>query len=164
METITVVADSKRDKYEELFRQLVSLLADEDDIVASLAIISAALHAVFPHFLWVGFYLLKGEELLLGPFQGKVACLRIRLGNGVCGTAAIKRKTVMVSDVAKFPGHIVCDPASRSEIVVPIIREGKVFGVLDVDSGDVGAFDQIDQQNLEDIVAKIIVPKLVHDN
>jgi L-methionine (R)-S-oxide reductase len=162
METITVVAESKKEKYEELFPQLVSLLAGEDDIVASLANISAALGATFPHFLWVGFYLLKGEELVLGPFQGKVACIRIKLGSGVCGTAATKRRTVIVPDVAKFPGHIVCDPESRSEIVVPLLGEEALFGVLDVDSGEVDAFDQIDQENLERIASKIIVPRFVH--
>ncbi len=161
METITVVGESKEEKYEGLFPQLSSLLADEEDEVANLANVSAALAATFPQFLWVGFYLLKGEELVLGPFQGKVACTRIKLGRGVCGTAAAERKTIVVRDVAEFPGHIVCDPSSRSEIVVPILVGARVFGVLDVDSNKAGAFDTTDQDQLERIVNRLVTPKLL---
>ncbi len=161
METITVVGESKEEKYEGLFPQMASLLADEYDDVANMANVGAALAATFPHFLWVGFYLLKGDELVLGPFQGKVACTRIGLGKGVCGRAAAERKTLVVRDVSEFPGHIVCDPASRAEIVVPMFDGSKLLGVLDVDSDKIGAFDEIDKEHLEQIVNRLVAPKLL---
>jgi len=160
METITIRGGAKKERYEELLPQLASLLAGEDDEIANLANVSAALAGTFSHFLWVGFYLLKGGVLVLGPFQGKVACTRIRMGKGVCGTAAAKRRTLVVREVSEFPGHIVCDPDSRSEIVVPMIRGTDLLGVLDVDSGEVGAFDDLDRAYLERIVSQLLMPSM----
>ncbi|MGA7160525.1 MAG: GAF domain-containing protein [Bacteroidota bacterium] len=158
METITVVAEEKSEKYDELFPQIVALVRDEKDLIANLANISAALKSTFSPFSWVGFYRMGQSELILGPFQGKVACVRIKIGKGVCGTAAKERKTVLVPDVTKFPGHIACDPESKSEIVVPIIYEGILHGVMDIDSEKIDCFDEIDKINLEKIAA-IVAPK-----
>jgi GAF domain-containing protein len=158
METITVVADGKKEKYEELFPQLVALVGGESDLIANMANISAGLKATFPLYSWVGFYRMEKGELVLGPFQGKVACVRIKVGNGVCGTSARERKTIVVPDVSRFPGHIACDPESKSEIVVPMIYDGCLFGVLDVDSDKLNSFDEIDQIYLEKIV-EIIAQK-----
>ena len=160
METIRVRGESKTDRYEELLPQLDALVRDEDDSIANLANIASALAMTFPEFLWVGFYLMKGTELVLGPFQGSVACTRIHLGRGVCGLSAARRESIIVDDVEKFPGHIVCDPASRSEIVVPMFDDRGLHGVLDVDSKTVSAFDITDQRYLERIVDAIILPKL----
>lgn len=163
METITTIADGKKEKYEELFPQLEALVGDEDDLIANLANVSAALKATFPLFSWVGFYRMEKEELVLGPFQGKVACVRIKIGNGVCGTAAKERKAIIVPDVDKFPGHIACDPDSRSEIVVPLICRGDLFGVIDVDSDKLNSFDETDRIHLEKI-AEIIGQKFYQSN
>ena len=160
METITIVAEDKEEKYKELFPQIVALISDERDIIANLANISAALKTTFGSFSWVGFYRMENGELILGPFQGKVACVRIKIGRGVCGTAAKEKKTMLVPDVSKFSGHIACDPESKSEIVVPIMAEGKLFGVLDIDSNMFNSFDGIDKVNLEKIAA-IVAPKFV---
>ncbi len=157
MESITITAESKKDRYEELLPQISALLADESDLIANLANVSAALKTAFSHYSWVGFYLLKNGELVLGPFQGKVACVRIALGNGVCGTAATRRETVIVPDVTKFPGHIACEPDSRSEIVVPMVRGIHLCGVIDVDSHDYDSFDQTDRLYLERIAEIVSV-------
>ena len=118
--------------YKELLPQLESLVAGEKDFIANLANISAALKQALPYASWIGFYLLKDVELVVGPFQGKVACTRIRIGSGVCGTAAEQKKTIIVPNVYEFPGHIFCDPDSKSEIVVPLLKNGNVIGVLDL--------------------------------
>src|SRR5690554_3632277 len=143
---------SKKEKYEALLPQISALVEGEVDLIANLANICAALKGAFG-FFWVGFYLVKGEELVLGPFQGPVACVRIGFGNGVCGTAWKEKKTVLVPDVDAFPGHIACNSASRSEIVVPGFREeGEVFLVLDVDSDRLAEFDELDKLYLEKLV------------
>ncbi len=157
METITITAESKKDRYEELLPQISALLADEGDLIANLANVSAALKTGFSYYSWVGFYLLKNEELVLGPFQGKVACVRLPLGKGVCGTAALRRETVIVPDVTKFPGHIACEPDSRSEIVVPIVRRMHLCGVIDVDSSERDSFDETDRMYLEKIAEIVSV-------
>ncbi|MBA3821516.1 MAG: GAF domain-containing protein [Deltaproteobacteria bacterium] len=140
-------------RYRELLPQLEALVADEPDLVANLANAAAALRACLPAASWVGFYVLKGGELVLGPFQGNVACVRIALGRGVCGTAASERRTVIVPDVEQFPGHIACDAGSRSEIVVPILKDGALVAVLDVDSYQLAAFDERDAAGLAPIAA-----------
>lgn len=143
--------------YETIGQQLVALLDDETHWVANLANTAALLFSELKDLNWVGFYLLEGSELVLGPFQGKPACVRIPLGKGVCGTSAQSRKTIVVPDVHEFPGHIACDAASRSEIVVPMItQDGRLLGVLDVDSPLFGRFSVQDAKGLEAIV-KILV-------
>lgn len=131
--------------------QLASLVDGEPDLIANLANLAAALRQGIEAASWVGFYRSHGAELVLGPFQGKVACVRIAVGRGVCGTAAAERRTVIVPDVAAFPGHIACDPDSRSEIVVPVVRGGELLGVLDVDSDRLAAFDQVDADALAEV-------------
>ena len=142
---------SKEEKYEALLPQIKALIEGEADLIANLANISAALKEVFG-FFWVGFYLVKGKELVLGPFQGPVACVRIGFGKGVCGAAWKEKMTILVPDVDVFPGHIACNSASRSEIVVPGFREGEVFFVLDVDSDSLEAFDEFDKYYLEKLM------------
>ncbi|MDR1705993.1 MAG: GAF domain-containing protein [Clostridiales bacterium] len=126
-----------------------ALIAGETDIVANLANLAALIPLYFDRINWGGFYLLEGNELVLGPFQGKPACVRIPLGKGVCGTAAAQARTIIVDDVDAFPGHIACDGASRSEVVAPIIKNGKVLGVLDVDSPELTRFSEADAKRLE---------------
>lgn len=151
-ESIYVPAhSSKEEKYEALLPQIKALIEGEVDLVANLANISAALRETFG-FFWVGFYLVKGKELVLGPFQGPVACVRIGFGKGVCGTAWKEKRTILVPDVDTFPGHIACNSASRSEIVVPGLREGEVFLVLDVDSDRLDEFDELDKLYLEKLM------------
>lgn len=145
------VGTSKEEKYLSLLPQIEALIADEEDLVANLANISAALKEAFG-FFWVGFYLVKGEELVLGPFQGPIACTRIAYGKGVCGTAWKEEQTQLVPDVDAFPGHIACSSASRSEIVVPVIQNGEVIMVLDVDSDQLNDFDEVDQKYLEQLM------------
>jgi GAF domain-containing protein len=140
---------SKAAAYREANDQLASLFAGERNGLANAANMCALLYQAMPNINWVGFYFLQDGELVLGPFQGKVACVRIALGRGVCGTAAERRETLMVSDVEKFPGHIACDAASRSEIVVPLIQNGRLLGVLDVDSPELARFDHDDRAGLE---------------
>jgi GAF domain-containing protein len=140
---------TKTARYEALLPELESLIEGEPDLIANLANITAALRVCVPVASWIGFYVRRGDELVLGPFQGKVACVRIAMGRGVCGTAAAERRTVVVEDVDKFPGHIACDAGSRSEIVVPIVRAGDVVAVLDLDSYEYSAFDQVDAAGLE---------------
>jgi len=150
---------SKAQRYRDLETALESLLEGEPDPLANLANASALLAHSFPRVNWCGFYLLRGEELVLGPFQGKPACVRIRVGKGVCGTAAARRETVVVPDVNRFPGHIACDAASRSEIVVPILQAGVLRGVLDVDAPETDRFDDEDRAGLEEFVA-ILTPRV----
>lgn len=138
--------------YEALNRQTLALLAGEDDLVAAMANFSALLNQNLTDLNWVGFYVMRGEELVLGPFQGKVACTRIPLGKGVCGSAALADQTQRVADVHQFDGHIACDSASNSEIVVPVRAEGKVVAVLDIDSPVFDRFDEEDQKGLELLV------------
>jgi L-methionine (R)-S-oxide reductase len=153
-EDLTIVKGTKEEQYQSLIPQIEVLIAGEPDLVANLANITAALKEQFG-WLWVGFYLVKGDELVLGPFQGPVACVRIRKGKGVCGTAWEKGETLIVPDVEKFPGHIACSSLSKSEIVVPIFKEGRVAGVLDVDSIALGEFDETDKQYLENITEMV---------
>ncbi|MEH7387654.1 GAF domain-containing protein [Bacillus sp. JJ1521] len=143
---------NKVDDYNLVTKQLQALLVDEPDQIANLANASALLNQFLDNINWVGFYVKKGNELILGPFQGLPACVRIPMGRGVCGTAAQNQKTERVADVHLFPGHIACDSASQSEIVVPIIKNGEVFGVLDIDSPIKERFDEVDQQCLEEFV------------
>jgi L-methionine (R)-S-oxide reductase len=151
-----IAADSKAQFHAALHRQLAAVLHGERDWVANLAQTSALLMQLLPDLNWAGFYLRQGDELVLGPFQGKVACVRIPLGKGVCGTAAARRTTVVVPDVHAFPGHIACDSASNSEIVVPLLKEGRLLGVLDLDSPRKGRFDELDARGLEQAVAILL--------
>lgn len=148
----------KAAQYRSLIPQIEALLSGESDQIANLANVCAALKEAFS-FFWVGFYLVKGEELVLGPFQGPVACTRIRKGKGVCGASWEQDQTLLVPDVDAFPGHIACSSASKSEIVVPLRRNGMVIGVLDVDSDRLNDFDVVDQQYLEGLMN--IVQKLL---
>ena len=151
-----IISDSvsKQENYGSLLPQIKGLIYGEEDQVANLANIASALKFGMG-FFWVGFYMVKDEQLVLGPFQGPIACTRIDKGKGVCGTAWAESKTLIVPDVDAFPGHIACSSASRSEIVIPIVRNGEVIGVLDVDSDQRNDFDEIDQQYLEKIVGLI---------
>ncbi|HEY3496275.1 MAG TPA: GAF domain-containing protein [Polyangiaceae bacterium] len=142
-------AGSKRERYRELNEELAALFAGESDGLANASNMAALFFGALSDLNWFGFYFLRGSELVLGPFQGKVACVRIALGRGVCGTAARERKTVVVPDVHAFPGHIACDAASRSEIVVPLLRAGRLLGVLDLDSPLEDRFDADDAAGLE---------------
>ena len=142
--------------YRELEKQLAALLHGERDLIANCANAAALLWQTLPDLNWAGFYRLVNDQLVLGPFQGKPACVRIALGKGVCGTAAATRKTVLVPDVEKFPGHIACDVASRSEIVVPLLRDGKLLGVLDLDSPKLNRFDAADQAGLENFARTLV--------
>jgi len=150
-EDLSIVKGDKQEQYQSLIPQIKALLEGETDLVANLANIAAALKEQFGWF-WVGFYWVKNNELILGPFQGPVACTRIRKGRGVCGTSWAEAKTLIVPDVEKFPGHIACSSLSKSEIVVPVIRNGAVVGVLDVDASELDQFDEVDQRYLEEIV------------
>jgi len=154
-EDLSIVQGTKEEKYQSVIPQIKALIEGEPDLVANLANIVAALMEQFG-WLWVGFYLVKENQLVLAPFQGPVACTRIKKGRGVCGTSWEKAQTIVVPDVEKFPGHIACSSKSRSEIVVPVIRDNKVMGVLDVDSEQLAAFDETDKQFLEEIVNLII--------
>ena len=144
----------KQEMYETLLPQIASLVGNETDLIANMANIAAALKQTFG-FFWVGFYLVKENELVLGPFQGPIACTRIRLGKGVCGTAWKEARTLIVPDVEQFPGHIACSSDSKSEIVVPILQQGEVVGVLDIDSNELDSFDTIDARYLEEICTYI---------
>ena len=150
-EQLIIQGETKQERYEALLPQIKAVVEDEPDLIANMANVAAMLHETFG-FWWTGFYRVEGEELVLGPFQGPMACTRIRKGRGVCGTAWLKEETQVVPDVDKFPGHIACSSASRSEIVVPIFHEGKVIAVLDIDSERLNTFDETDCQNLEQIV------------
>ena len=154
MQTLTELPTDKPAAYAELETSLRALLAGEDDLVANAANLAALLFWSLPQINWAGFYLVEPRrgDLLLGPFQGKPACVRIPVGRGVCGTAAARRETVVVPDVHAFPGHIACDSASNSEIVVPVVRDGHLLGVLDLDSPVPSRFDDADARGLEALV------------
>ncbi len=153
-EDLTINNGTKQEQYESVAQQISALMQGEHDLIANLANAAAALKTQFG-WLWVGFYLVKNNELVLGPFQGPVACTRIAKGRGVCGKAWELAQTLLVEDVNQFPGHIACSSLSQSEIVIPLIKNGEVWGVLDVDSEQLSFFDEIDQKYLEDIVAAI---------
>jgi L-methionine (R)-S-oxide reductase len=155
-EDLTIIQGNKEEVYQSLLPQIKALIDGEPDLTANLANICAALKEQFKWF-WVGFYLVKQDELVLGPFQGPVACTRIRKGRGVCGSSWQQAATLIVPDVEKFPGHIACSSLSRSEIVVPIIRNNEVIGVLDVDSELLDQFDETDKKYLEEIINTITI-------
>ncbi len=155
-EDLSIAQGTKAEQYESLIPQINALIEGETDLVANLANVGAALKEQFGWF-WVGFYLVKNNELVLGPFQGPVACTRIAKGRGVCGSSWQQATTLIVQDVEKFPGHIACSSLSKSEIVVPIIRNGEVVGVLDVDSEELDQFDETDKKYLEQIVSGISI-------
>lgn len=150
-EELTFISGNKVEKYHSLLPQLKALLQGENDLIANLANTAAALKEAFD-FFWVGFYLVRDDQLVLGPFQGPVACTRIRKGKGVCGTAWQEAATQVVPDVEAFPGHIACSSLSRSEIVVPLLKDGEVWGVLDIDSDSLNSFDETDRKYLEEVV------------
>jgi GAF domain-containing protein len=143
---------AKAELYDDLARQLAALIEGEPDRTANAANMAALIYHGLPRLSWAGFYLEKGGELVLGPFQGKPACVRIRWGNGVCGTAAARGESVVVPDVHEFPGHIACDPDSAAELVIPLIENGRVTGVLDLDSPERGRFDETDRRGCERLV------------
>jgi GAF domain-containing protein len=142
---------TKSDKYQELYKTIESVISGESDQIANMANTAALLHEAFG-FWWTGFYMIKGEQLVLGPFQGPVACTRIGFGKGVCGTSWERRETIVVPDVHQFPGHIACSSLSQSEIVVPMFHNGEIYAVLDIDSKDLATFDEVDKEWLEKIV------------
>ncbi|MBH0778763.1 GAF domain-containing protein [Nocardia bovistercoris] len=149
--TVAPLSGDRTEQYRELIAQAEALLAGEHDRIANAANLSALLFHALPRLNWAGFYFYDGSELVVGPFQGKPACVRIALGKGVCGTAARTRQTQLVPDVHEFPGHIACDADSRSEIVIPLVSAGELVGVLDIDSPDPARFDETDRQGLEQI-------------
>jgi L-methionine (R)-S-oxide reductase len=154
-EDLTIITSTdKAEQYKSLIPQIEGLLYGETDLMANMANVCAALKEQFK-WLWVGFYLVKNDELVLGPFQGPVACTRIAKGKGVCGAAWAQAETLIVPDVDAFPGHIACSSASRSEIVLPIFNNNEVVGVLDVDSEDLAKFDEIDARYLKEIIALV---------
>lgn len=150
MEELLISSSNKKERYEQLLPQIEALIAGESNLVANLANVAAALRQTFG-FFWVGFYLVEGNELVLGPFQGDIACTRIGFGKGVCGTAWQKQKSIIVPNVDEFPGHIACSSSSKSEIVIPILKNEKVVAVLDVDSDELDAFDETDNSYLTQI-------------
>ena len=150
-EELIVAQGGKEEKYEVLYRQIEALMEGESDMIANMATVAAMIHSTF-HFWWTGFYRVVGEELVLSPFQGDLACSRIKYGRGVCGTAWKSQTTQVVSDVELFPGHIACSSLSRSEIVVPVWRGGEIVAVLDIDSEHLATFDEVDRLWLEKIV------------
>ena len=156
MFTQTDYSGSKAEQYTTISKQLDALLTGETNIVANLSNASALLNQFLERVNWVGFYLMEQGELVLGPFQGLPACVKIQVGKGVCGTAVSEKKTMLVRDVHAFPGHIACDAASRSEIVVPWIKEGEVVGVWDIDSPELSRFDEEDQTGLEQFAEVLI--------
>lgn len=149
-EDLRIISGSKENQYQSLMPQIVALIEGETDLIANMANICAALKVQF-NFLWIGFYLVKKDELVLGPFQGPVACTRIAFGKGVCGSSWEEKKTIIVPDVERFPGHIACSSLSRSEIVIPLIENEQVVAVLDVDSDQLNQFDNTDKRYLEEI-------------
>jgi GAF domain-containing protein len=157
-ETSIDSAAPKQELYAQLVQELDGLIAGETDFIANLANASALIYHSLPDLNWAGFYLLKAGELVVGPFQGKPACVRIAMGKGVCGTAALKRMTVIVRDVHEFPGHIACDSASNSEIVVPLLRGEELVGVLDLDSPKLSRFDEQDRVGLEQLARILLSP------
>jgi L-methionine (R)-S-oxide reductase len=157
MFNVEMYKGSRQENYELVKKQLLALLHGETNQIANLSNTSALLNQFLDRINWVGFYLMdENNELVLGPFQGLPACVRIPLGKGVCGTAAKKMETVRVEDVHQFPGHIACDAASNSEIVIPLIKDGKLLGVLDIDSPEKSRFDELDQEQLEEFTAILV--------
>jgi L-methionine (R)-S-oxide reductase len=154
-EDLAIITGTKTENYQSIIPQIKALIEGEPDLIANLANIAAALKEQFGWF-WIGFYLVKNDELVLGPFQGPVACTRIKKGRGVCGTSWQKAETLIVPDVEAFPGHIACSSLSKSEIVVPVIRNSEVIGVLDVDSNALNSFDETDKKYLEEITDLIL--------
>ncbi|KQU15033.1 histidine kinase [Bacillus sp. Leaf13] len=157
MFNVEMYQGKKEKNYELVQKQLFALIEDEPNQIANFSNAAALLNQFLVEINWVGFYLLEEDQLVLGPFQGLPACVRIPMGKGVCGTSAATKKTLRVDDVHQFPGHIACDAASRSEIVIPLMKEGKLIGVLDIDSPITNRFDEVDQQGLEkfaDILSK----------
>ena len=154
-EDLHIIHGTKAEQYQALLPQVTALLDGEPDLVANMANIAAALKEQFG-WLWVGFYVVKKDELVLGPFQGPVACTRISRGRGVCGSSWEQQKTLIVPDVAAFPGHIACSSLSKSEIVIPVIRNSEVVAVLDADSSELNSFDKTDQQFLEKIMGLLV--------
>ena len=154
-EDLIIKGSNKKELYENLISQIKSLVEGEPDSIANMANISACLKDTF-NFWWVGFYRVVGDELVLGPFQGPLACTRIRKGKGVCGSAWQKAETIVVPDVDAFPGHIACSSLSRSEIVVPIVKNGVVIAVLDIDSEKLATFDDVDRKYLEELVSCLV--------
>lgn len=151
-EDLSVIkSSSKAELYDHLTPQLEALLLEEENLIANMANFSAAIKETF-NFLWVGFYLVDDKELVLGPFQGPVACTRIAKGKGVCGTAWEKQKTIIVKNVDEFPGHIACSSLSKSEIVLPVIKNNEIIGVLDIDSTDLNTFDETDEKYLTQLL------------
>ena len=150
-EELIVAQGGKEEKYEVLYRQIEALMEGESDMIANMANVAAMIHSTF-HFWWTGFYRVVGEELVLSPFQGDLACSRIKYGRGVCGTAWKSQTTQVVPDVELFPGHIACSSLSRSEIVVPVWSDGEIVAVLDIDSEHLATFDEVDRLWLEKIV------------
>ena len=148
---------SKDESYRRLIPQIVSLIKNEKNLIANISNITSVLKQSFKDFLWTGFYFYDSKEnnLVLGPFQGKVGCTRIAIGKGVCGTAASNKQTMIVGDVNKFPGHIFCDPDSKSEIVVPVLKDNELKALLDIDSGIYNCFDDVDKKYLEELANKI---------
>lgn len=160
------ILETKKDaalseQYELLIKQIKSLLSKDERLITNLANLTAALKQTFDKISWVGFYLYDGELLYLGPFQGKIACTTIKIGKGVCGTAAESGGTIVVPDVNKFPGHILCDPDSKSEIVIPMFKNNKLIGVLDVDSDSYNSFNETDKKYLEEIV-KFLTEEIIN--
>ena len=153
-EDLTILKGNKEEQYKSIIPQIAALMEGEPDVIANMANTCAALKEQF-RWLWVGFYLIKQEELVLGPFQGPVACTRIQKGRGVCGKAWAAAETIIVPDVELFPGHIACSSASRSEIVVPLLRDGVVLGVLDVDSEALNHFNEVDKKGLEEVLSHL---------
>lgn len=150
-EDLTINKGTKEEQYQSLLPQIKGLITGEDNLIANLANIAAALKEQF-NFFWVGFYLVENNQLVLGPFQGPVACTRIAYNRGVCGTAWAKEETIIVPNVDEFPGHIACSSLSKSEIVIPIFQEGKCIGILDVDSDQLDAFDHVDAKYLQEVL------------
>ena len=159
-EDLKISGGNKEERYAMLLPQVVSLVEGESDCIAGMANMAAALAQTFG-FFWVGFYRVIGDKLVLGPFQGPIACTRIAFGKGVCGMAWKRAETVIVPDVDAFPGHIACNSASRSEIVVPVKADGEVIAVLDIDSDRLGAFDEVDQRYLEQLVALLTAHRAI---
>ena len=153
-EELITISGNKQAQYESLLPQIAALVGHETDLVANLANVAAALKAQF-NWLWIGFYLVKNNELVLGPFQGPIACTRIAKGRGVCGTSWQQGATLIVPDVEQFPGHIACSSLSRSEIVVPLLNDAEVVAILDVDSAELNQFDETDKDYLQQIAAMI---------
>ncbi len=162
-QTDVITSGSKVESYQQICRQLQELLGNERDFVANAANTAALLYQSLPDVNWVGFYIAQGDELVLGPFQGKPACVRIPFGKGVCGASAATGDTLVVPDVSKFAGHIACDTVSQSEIVVPLLNWGKLLGVLDIDSASLNRFDEEDQEGIESIVSVFLASQVTND-